>query len=242
MNKESLKMALSETTGNFLLENIHTSVHGTGNLKIAREHLSKGSVLLYFNHFAKLDTILYGKIIREYITCLDNTAAITSFRHIDPKKGAFNRIQGQLIQDWHELFGINIIPVIQEKDKKEYPNADEFNRSAVKNAIRFLRQSGRVLAISPEGTRSKIGELLKAEEGLEVLFRLGGENVLAMPLAAEHSSVIPLATKTRVIAGKPFSYEEIEKEHKQNPETTITELMMKRLAVLLPPKNRGFYR
>ena len=234
-------MALSETTGSFLLENIHTCVYGIDNLKLAREHLSKVSVLFYFNHFAKLDTILYGKIIREYITCLDNTAAITSFRHIDPEKGAFNRIQGQLIQDWHELFGINIIPVIQEKDKKEYPNADEFNRSAVKNAIRFLRQSGRVLAISPEGTRSKIGELLKAEEGLEVLFRLGGENVLALPVAGVHSTIRPYNTKTKVSVGKPFSYEEIQRESQETGKS-ITELAMRRLANLLPEQNRGFYK
>jgi len=241
MSKETLRLQASEAIGNFLLENIHKSLYGTKNLEAARKHLQEGSILFYFPHFAKLDPILYGKIIRDYLTSLDKVAGITSLRHIDPNRGKFNAIQGQLIEDWHDAFGINIIPVIQAKDKKDYPDADSFNRYAVKTAAKFLREPGHVLALSPEGTRSTIDELLSAEEGFEVLLRLGGRNVLALPVAGVHSTIRPYNTKTKVSVGKPFSYEEIRRESQETGKS-ITELAMRRIADLLPEQNRGFYR
>lgn len=240
MNKESLKVKTSEGLGNFLLENVHRDLNGTRNLEKARIHLENGSILFYFNHFAKLDPILYGGIIRDYLTPLEKVAGITSLRHIDPNRGKFNALQGQLIEGWQKAFGLRAIPVIQAKDKKDYPDADSFNRSAVKTAVRFLRDPGHVLSLSPEGTRSTINELLEAEEGFETIFKLGGPNVLALPVAGVHSTIRPYNTKTKVYVGKPFSYKEVQKESKDLGES-VTELAMRRLAILLPEQNRGYY-
>lgn len=240
MNKETVRLKASETLGNFLLDNVHRELYGTKNLEIARKHLEHGSILVYFNHFAKLDPILYGGIIVDYLTPLSNVAGITSLRHIDPKRGKFNAIQGQLMQDWHEIFGATVIPVVQAKDKEEYPNADDINSSAVKRAVRFLKQTGHVLSVSPEGTRSTINELLPAQEGFELIFRLGGKNVLALPLAAVHQAIRPYNTKTKVSVGKPYSYDEIKIESEQSGES-ITDCAMRRIANLLPEQNRGHY-
>jgi len=241
MNKESLRLKVSENVGNFLLENVHRSVYGVNNLKAARDYLDNGSILFYFNHFSKLDAILYGKIIRDYLTSFQNTAAVGSFRHMDPSRGLFNKIQSQLIEDWHENFGINTISVIQEKDKKDYPNAEEFNSKATRKVAKFLREQGHVLAFSPEGTRSKVNELLPAEEGFEVIFRLGGKKVLALPVAGIHSTIRPYNTQTKVFVGNPFSYDEIKKASEQSGKS-VTELAMRRISALLPQQNRGFYR
>lgn len=240
MGKESLRLKTSECVGDFLLENVHRSVYGVKNLNTAKTHLEEGSVLFYFNHFAKLDAILFGKIINDYLVPYNQAAAIASFRHMDPEKGLFNKMQGNLIEDWHKIYGITTIPVIQEKDKKDYSNANEFNGKAARKAAKFLRQTGHVLALSPEGTRSKINELLPAEEGFEVLFKLGGKNVLALPAAGLHSTIRPYNTKTKVSIGEPFSYEEIQKESRETGES-VTDCAMRRLAKLLPEQNRGFY-
>ncbi|HYM64987.1 MAG TPA: hypothetical protein VES68_00660 [Candidatus Sulfotelmatobacter sp.] len=262
MNKESLRIKVpkgvedlvldavskhNETIGNFLLDNVHRSLYGTENLEEAKRHLKEGSILFYFNHFAKLDPILYGQIIRDYLNPsqdekkpLEHVAGITSLRHIDPEKGFLSAVQAELIEGWSETFGINAIPVIQTKDKKDYPQADSFNRNAVIEAARFLRQQGNVLAISPEGTRSTLNELLEAEEGFEVLFKLGGKKVLALPAAGVHGTIRPYNTKTKVSVGKPFSFEEIQRESQDKGES-ITELAMQRLAALLPEQNRGYY-
>ena len=242
MNKESLRLKASETIGDFLLENVHRNVYGVKNLNIGKEHLENGgSVLFYFNHFAKLDAIIFGKIINDYLTSFENAAAIASFRHMDPDRGFFNKAQKALIEDWHKIYGINAIPVIQEKDKIDYPNADEFNSNAARRAAKFLRHPGHVLALSPEGTRSKINELLPAEEGFEILFKLGGKKVLALPAAGQHSTIRPYNTKTKVSIGEPFSYEEIKAESEQTGKS-ITELAMRRMANLLPEQNRGYYQ
>jgi 1-acyl-sn-glycerol-3-phosphate acyltransferase len=242
MDKEKLKSRVSEQTANFLLENIHYELFGVDNLRLAREHLQNGgSIIFYFNHFSKLDPALYAKIIINYLTPLDHCVALVSTRHLDSKRGLVNQVQATLFEEWGKLFGANIIPVIQEKDKKDYKQAEEFNRNAIKRAIKILHQGGNLLAVAPEGTRSKTNRLLPAEEGLELIFRLGGKNVLALPVAAVHGTIRPYNTKTKVRVGKPFSFKEVQSEQSDKPEESITNLMMERLAILLPDANRGYY-
>ena len=207
MNKERLQMTASEAIGNYLLENVHRIVYGKENLEIARKHLENGgSILIYFNHFAKLDAILYGRVINEYLTSFDNVAAVTAFKHIDPKRGLFNRAQKALIEDWEEIYGITAIPIIQTHDKDHYDNADTFNRNSFARIKNFLRTPGHVVAFAPEGTRSSIDELLPAEPGFQVLLRAGGHNVLALPFAGIHKTILP-GRRTTVIVGKPISLE-----------------------------------
>lgn len=242
MSKEAVRRRINEGIGDFLLENVHRSVFGVKNLNTAKEHLKNGgSVLFYFNHFAKLDPILYGGIINDYLTPLEDVAGVASRRQLDPKRGLFHKGQAALIKDWEDSYGLKAITVVQEKDKPDYPDADEYNSAAVRTAIRFLRQPGHVLAISPEGTRSKTNELLPAEEGFEALLRLGGKKVIALPAAGEHSTIRPYNTKTKVSIGEPFTYDQIKK---QSDETGIdvTTLAMRRIASLLPEGNRGYFR
>ncbi len=255
MNKEAFRAktdkvvghivhANSEALGNFLLDNIHYNLHGTKNLELARKHLDEGgSILYYFNHFAKLDPMLHGKIARKHLGGLKRTNAVMSYRHNDPKRGIFNAAQGMLMEDWHDEFGVNITLVIQEKDKEEYNkkmDAEAFNGSAMKKAIRFLRQPSHVLALAPEGTRSTVNELLEAEDGFEKIFKFGGKKVLALPVAAIHGPIRPYNTQTPVFVGKPFSYDEIQQESQVTGES-VTELSMKVLADMLPENNRGYY-
>jgi 1-acyl-sn-glycerol-3-phosphate acyltransferase len=242
MNKESLKHEISGFMGDFLLENVHRSVYGVKNLNTAKNHVENGgSILFYFNHFSKLDPILYGGIINDYVTPLANTASVLSFRHMDPERGLLSKLQATLFSEWEKKYGITAISVIQKKDMQGYLNANEFNSRAAREAAKFLRKPGHVLGIAPEGTRSKINELLQAEEGFETLFKLGGKNVLALPAAGVHSTIRPYNTQTKVSIGAPFSYEEISRESKEKV-ISVTDLAMQKIASLLPEQNRGYYR
>lgn len=225
-------------TGEAFLSSVRVDVRNTENLEAAREHLRHGALLLYFSHFARLDTIVYGKIIRDYLTSLENVVSFVAIKYIDPKR---NKVFSPLLESWKEAFGITLLPIVQPQDKDKYPNPNKINMNSLSQAIEFLQKPGNVMGVAPEGTRSTSGQLLKAQDGLELLMRKS-EKVLALPLAGVQSRVLPLITKTTVVAGKPFSYSEIKSEQEQNPEYSVSDLAMKRLALLLPEENRGFYR
>jgi len=242
MNKEQLRITASETIGDYLLENVHGVVYGKKNLEIAQKHLRNGgSILVYFNHFAKLDGILYGKIINGYLTPFDNVAAVTAFKHVDPKRGILNKGQKALIEDWEKIYGLTSIPIIQAKDKDHYDNANTSNRNSLTRIKNFLREPGHVVAFAPEGTRSSNDELLPAEPGFQLLLKAGGDNVLALPFAGIHKTILP-GRCTTVIVGKPVSLKELKAKQIASPNLSITDIAMYDLAALLPMQNRGHYQ
>lgn len=233
--------AFGKISAEALLKSVRVEIENPENFAIAKEHLKTGSVLVYFNHFAKLDVILYGKVMRDNLAPLSDLTAVAARKHFDPKRGKLSEAQKYIVDGWQEVYGVGLIQVVQPKDKNNYEDSDEFNRKSVLKARDLLRTPGKAIGVAPEGTRSKSNELLQAENGLELFLRVGN-NVLALPLATEHSSIVPLATKSRLIVGKPFTYDEIKKDHEDSPEITITDLMMKKIADLLPEKNRGYYK
>jgi hypothetical protein len=100
-----------------------------------------------------------------------------------------------------------------------------------------------VLFVTPEGTRIKDRKLARGERGLELILRkTKDKNVLILPLSAIHDTIIPIATDTLVNAGKPFTYAEILAERQENPDLSVIDLMMLRIADILPSKNQGYYK
>ena len=68
---------------------------------------------------------------------------------------------------------------------------------------------------------------------------------MAIPLAAEHSndsSSKLVKSSTIIHVGKPFFADEIESDQLLNPDAKKKDLIMMRLAKLLPQANRGFYK
>lgn len=261
MNQEQLRMTASEAIGDYLLENVHRVVYGRRNLEIARKHLENGGSLLVFaNHFAKLDPMLYARAIREYITPLNHASIIGSRRHFDPKQGPVSFIQSKLGPDWEKIYGVTLLQVVQEKDHDKYKDWAEFNsRAVLKAAKKLRREPGSIVFITPEGTRSDTDKLLRAEEGLDSLLKLGGERVLALPLGAIHKTILP-GRRTTVIAGELFSYQDLLDDQTKYleyyepiwrsmglndpmkmPDITASDCAMARLAASLPIENQGIY-
>lgn len=260
MNVEALRLKASEAVGDYLLENVHRVVYGKKNLKAARTHLANGgSLMVEADHIAKLDAILFARVLQEYLTPLDHVSAIVSRRHFDPKRGPISFVQSRLGPDWEEIYGATLLQAVQEKDRNDYQDWAEFNGRMALKAAKKLRKPGNVVFITPEGTRSNTDKLLRAEEGLDTLLRLGGKNVLALPLAAIHKTILP-GRRTTVIAGELFSYQDLLDDQaryleyyepiwksmglndpKKMPTITASDCAMARLAEYLPVENQGVY-
>lgn len=123
---------------------------------------------------------------------------------------------------------------------------------AFRAAMRIL-DAGQVLAVFPEGTRSRDGALQAVREGVGMLALRSGATVL--PVGVVDSDVMwprghllpRFGRKVTVRYGAPFRVDEVMRAGNGGPrrgrEATkaATHLVMTRIAELVPPRQRGVY-
>ena len=131
---------------------------------------------------------------------------------------------------------------------------DAADLEAFRTAMRIL-EAGHVLAVFPEGTRSRDGALQRVREGVGMLALRSGAAVL--PVAVIDSDrmwprgrLLPrLGRRVTVRYGRPFRVEdelpnpkrEGQKRDRRGRTEAATRLIMTRIAALLPPRQRGVY-
>ncbi|HSO30165.1 MAG TPA: (d)CMP kinase [Candidatus Sulfomarinibacteraceae bacterium] len=124
---------------------------------------------------------------------------------------------------------------------------------AFKTAMRIL-DAGHILAVFPEGTRSPDGRLQAAKDGVTVLASRSG--AIVVPIGVGDSDRLwpkgrrlPRFTPSvSITIGEPFRLDEalagadpgaaLDRRHAKE---AGTDLIMRRIAALLPPRQRGFY-
>jgi 1-acyl-sn-glycerol-3-phosphate acyltransferase len=115
--------------------------------------------------------------------------------------------------------------------------------TALRKGLQAL-ESGKILAITPEGTRSGNGRLQRGHPGVVMLALHSGAPMLPLVYSGNeifyHNMRRLRRTDFHIRVGKPFQVEApgrvtAEIRHK------ITDEIMFQLAMLLPPQNRGYY-
>jgi len=120
----------------------------------------------------------------------------------------------------------------------------EIDLQAIRAATEVLQEGGLVL-ISPEGTRSKTGGLIPAQEGLA--FLAVRTNAPVVPIAVVGASHVLSALKTlrratvTVTFGAPIDLNPGRGKVDRSGLKSRTDIAMRRLAALLPPDMRGVY-
>ena len=124
---------------------------------------------------------------------------------------------------------------------------------AFRSAMRIL-EAGHVLAVFPEGTRSPDGRLQAAKDGVAVLALRSGASIV--PIGVGDSDrlwpkgrFLPRFTKgVAVRIGEPFRLAEAlavadpaAAADRRRAKEAGTDLIMRRIAALLPPRQRGAY-
>jgi 1-acyl-sn-glycerol-3-phosphate acyltransferase len=121
---------------------------------------------------------------------------------------------------------------------------------AFRTAMRIL-ESGNILTVFPEGTRSHDGALQAVREGVAVLALRSGAPVLPVGVADSDTvwrkgSLLPTPGRhVTVRYGRPFVVaDELPPEvlrDRRTAKDAATRLIMARIAELLPPRQRGVY-
>lgn len=120
----------------------------------------------------------------------------------------------------------------------------EADMQAIKHAFRLL-QAGHVVLMAPEGTRSKVGGLQRAHEGVGLISLRANAPILPIAIWGGRALVPNVKrlhlTKVHVHIHPPLIVRAQEKKFSREEIATITDETMYTLASMLPPEYRGVY-
>lgn len=121
---------------------------------------------------------------------------------------------------------------------------DRADFGAFRSGIEVLK-AGKPLGIAPEGTRSKTAKLLPGKPGVNLLAMKSGAPIMPVAITGtEHAfRMIFTLRKPHMVArfGKPFHLPPLDRENRDEALQRMTDEIMCRIAVMLPPEYRGAY-
>ena len=123
-------------------------------------------------------------------------------------------------------------------------NRGEVDRAPLSLALKAL-QGGSVFGLAPEGTRSRVGALIRARDGAAYLATRSKVPVLPVAIANTdilgHNMARFRKTNIQINIGEPFVLPEASRRPKAAELAAYTHLIMVHIAALLPERHRGFY-
>jgi 1-acyl-sn-glycerol-3-phosphate acyltransferase len=188
-----------------------TKVYGLKNVP------ATGGYLLASNHLGLFDAPLVFAVI----TRKDCTALVA-------KKHQNNPIKRWLINSVHGI----------------WINRDDPDTQAIRNVRDFLKAGG-ILGMAPEGTRSKTGAMQKAKTGVAYMADKAEVPIIPTAITGTYRDFQRLLKlerlKITITFGEPFSLPPVERARREECLQENTELIMHRIAVMLPEEYRGVY-
>lgn len=124
-------------------------------------------------------------------------------------------------------------------------NRDIADFSAMQAASKVLKE-GKALGISPEGTRSQTGQLLKAKPGVVLLALKAGVPIVPVAITDTERAFRRIFTlqrpKLSIRFGPAFNLKPVSPEEREEKYQEYTDEIMCRIAALMPEKYWGYYR
>ena len=115
---------------------------------------------------------------------------------------------------------------------------------AMKGVLDYVHQGGAV-GIAPEGTRSRVGQLLEGKPGTVLMADKASVPIVPVAITGSEDIVKKLLhfKKPTVVIryGDPYTLPPMDRKDPKAWLNNCTEEIMCRIAVLLPPAYRGFY-
>lgn len=126
-----------------------------------------------------------------------------------------------------------------------YIRRGEVDRGALDQAVAALK-SGKVFGMAPEGTRSRVGSLIRGKTGIAYLADQAQVPLLPVAITGTDSVFKKLLRFNRphvtVKIGKLFHLPPLDSENRNTSLRHNADEVMCRIAAMLPEKYRGFYK
>jgi 1-acyl-sn-glycerol-3-phosphate acyltransferase len=125
-----------------------------------------------------------------------------------------------------------------------YIKRGEVDRGALREGLEALK-AGSIFGLAPEGTRSRVGYLIRAKDGAAYL--ASRANVPVLPVGVTNTDVVGRnfarlrRTQMEVRVGTSFLLPQLEKRPKGAELAALTHLIMVHIAALLPERYHGYY-
>lgn len=183
------------------------------------EHLPKeGGLLVTTNHMSRMDTL--------YLFINPQRTDITALVADKYKKyPVFNWV----LETAHAIW--------LDRDKADF--------TAFRIAAEVLK-SGVALGIAPEGTRSDIGELLEGKPGTVLLAQKSGVPIVPVGIDGTDEYFKRLRRlqrpQLRLTFGPAYTLPPLDRNNRDESLKQMTDEIMCRIAILLPPRYWGFYK
>ena len=189
---------------------------------------------------------------------------VTGYEHL-PKEGNFVIATNHLgvLDAPMAYYALNrwdlIIPVGEKWEKIPFINwlgkyfnlifIDRFNPDikTLRKIIKLMHE-GNNLIIAPEGTRSPTGAMSEGKPGVSYLATKLGLPIIPVALIGTEDKFLFAnlkrlrKTQIQVKAGKAFTLPKLPKENRDKALKQYTDEIMCQIAVMLPERNRGFYK
>lgn len=177
-------------------------------------------------------------------------------RHNVPSSGAFIIASNHL--SWTDIPLISL----HFRRKVVYMGKDEYFSSNLAWLVRFLgafpvkrgegdRQAlrtgedqlkkGNILAIFPEGTRSRTRAMAKAHAGLGMIALRSGVPVVPVAIWGSENALKKFGTSVTISYGEPMVLTPKGKKITRGDIDEATDLVMRKIAEMMPPEYRGVY-
>ena len=176
-----------------------------------------GSLLIASNHINFIDPVLLGAVLPRRIVFMAKIELfnIWWFAPIAQAYGAFSIRRG------------------------------EGDTQAIRQAI-SVASSGQVLGVFPEGHRSDTGELIFARPGVGLIALRSGAPILPVGIVGTRAFLswpaILSRSRVEVRIGQPYTPSRTPSLSSREQQALVTDDLMRRIAALLPPEQRGEYQ
>jgi len=126
-----------------------------------------------------------------------------------------------------------------------YLDRERADFTAFREAQTMIK-NGIAMGIAPEGTRSRTGQLQEGKPGTILLALRTGAQIVPVGLSGTDTAFRRLFTfrkpKITIRFGPPFEIRDLPRENREAAMKEITDDILCRIAVLLPPRYWGFYK
>jgi 1-acyl-sn-glycerol-3-phosphate acyltransferase len=145
-------------------------------------------------------------------------------------------------EKWEHRF---LLGTIMRKAGAIYINRGAVDRRALRKAVDAIEE-GAIFGLAPEGTRSRVGKMMRAREGAAYLASRAGVPLVPVGLvntdtwSANFKSL--RRTHFELHIGKPFHLPDVGRRTKGKDLEAYTHLIMVEIAALIPARYHGYYQ